>query len=51
LEKEVVTPNGTTHAGLQELKKGDQYFKECLEKAYKRAEELGKESNQNLKKE
>lgn len=48
LKKEVVTPNGTTHAGLQELKKADQFFSNCISKAYARANNLGEELNKKL---
>jgi pyrroline-5-carboxylate reductase len=37
----VVTPNGTTYAGLQELKHCEEPIKNSLVKAYERAKELG----------
>jgi pyrroline-5-carboxylate reductase len=46
--KEVVTPNGTTAAGLEKLCKVDPHIKESLSKAYARANELGKDLNEKL---
>ena len=43
-----MTPNGTTHAGLQELTKARDHFTICLEKAHQRAEELGVKLNEKL---
>ena len=48
LRKEVVTPNGTTHAGLKELAKADTHFESCLSRAHSRANELGLQLNKSL---
>jgi pyrroline-5-carboxylate reductase len=40
----VVTPNGTTHAGLQELKHSQDHISNALVKAYERAKELGQQN-------
>jgi len=43
----VVTPNGTTHAGLQELKHCQEPINNALIKAYERAKELGQQKKNN----
>ena len=40
----VVTPNGTTHAGLQELQHFQEPINNALIKAYERAKELGQQN-------
>jgi pyrroline-5-carboxylate reductase len=45
---DVVTPKGTTHAGLLELEKTAPVFNSALGHAYHRAQELGKELNETL---
>ena len=47
-KEDVVTPKGTTHAGLMELEKTAPVFDLALENAYGRAKELGKELNKTL---
>jgi pyrroline-5-carboxylate reductase len=44
----VVTPNGTTAAGLEQLSKSDIHIKNCLSTAYSRANELGAKLNEEL---
>jgi pyrroline-5-carboxylate reductase len=48
-KQDVITPNGTTHAGLQSLEKCSGYFDKTIFDAYKRAEEFGNEMNNSLK--
>jgi pyrroline-5-carboxylate reductase len=47
-KSDVVTPKGTTHAGLVELEKTAPVFNQALGNAYNRAKELGDELNQTL---
>lgn len=42
LKSQVVTPNGTTHAGLEKLKSADTYFGEALEAAFERCKTISK---------
>ena len=46
----VVTPNGTTHAGLQELTKSGSFVDAALDKALHRSRELGVLVSEELKK-
>jgi pyrroline-5-carboxylate reductase len=47
-KEDVVTPQGTTHAGLLELEKTAPVFNQALGNAYFRAKQLGEELNQTL---
>lgn len=47
-KSDVVTPKGTTHAGLVELEKTAPVFDLALGNAYSRAQELGQELNKIL---
>ena len=44
-KKEVITPNGTTHAGLLNLEKCSPHFDDTLQAAFERAKEFGKQIN------
>lgn len=47
-KKDVATPKGTTHAGLQVLEKTAPMFNQTLEDAYDRAKELGQEFTKSV---
>lgn len=44
---DVVTPDGTTHAGLLKLEKTEPMFNQALEDAYDRARKMGDDLNLN----
>ena len=48
-KNDVVTPNGTTHAGLIKLEKASNLFEKTIKAAYFRAQEFGRELNNSLK--
>lgn len=48
VKRAVVTPGGTTHAGLQYLETCQGNFDKSLKGAYERAKELGDQLNESL---